>query len=122
MTPEGRVKAKVNKALAGLGVDCWKFMPVQSGYGTPALDYLTCVRGRFIAIETTVKGKTLTPRQEITKKSIEDAGGLVLVVDDDDTLAIALQIILFEEFGVKPWTNEKLAQLKPTPSESKKAA
>jgi hypothetical protein len=72
-------------------------MPVQSGYGTPALDYLCCVHGRFIAIETKVKGKHLTPRQEATRAAIEAAGGTVLVVDDDESLAIALQIIHFED-------------------------
>lgn len=110
MTPEGRVKAKVNAMLKAFGTHCWRFMPVQSGYGTPALDYLTCVQGRFIAIETKVKGKTLTPRQQATKRDIEAAGGVVLVVDDDESLAIAMQIIIFEAKvnGVQPWTTEQI--------------
>src|ERR1035437_3144489 len=99
MTPEGRVKAKVNKVLKTLGADCWRFMPVQTGYGAPALDYLLCYKGRFIAIETKAPGGKLTALQEITKAGMEAAGALVLIVHDDDTLAIALQIILFEEFG-----------------------
>ena len=99
MTPEGKVKAKVNKVLKTLGADCWRFMPVQTGYGAPALDYLLCYRGRFIAIETKAPGGKLTALQEITKTAMEAAGALVLVVFDDDSLAIALQIILFEDFG-----------------------
>lgn len=94
MTPEGRVKAKVKKALKVLGHECWMFMPVQSGYGAPALDFLLSIRGRFVAIETKAPGKTLSPLQETTKAAIEKAGGIVLVVWDEDTLAIAMKIIL----------------------------
>lgn len=92
MTPEGKIKAKVNRALA----ECkhiWKFMPVQMGMGIPGLDYLLCVRGTFIAIETKVKGKKLTPRQETTRRAIETAGGQVFVVDDEQSLEYAMLII-----------------------------
>lgn len=99
MTPEGRVKAKVTKALKSLGEDCWRFMPVQSGYGVPALDYLLCIRGRFVAIETKAPGKKLTAQQESTKALMEAAGGIVLVVWDEDSLAIAMKIILALEFA-----------------------
>lgn len=98
MTPEGRVKAKVNKALKGLGPDCWKFMPVQSGYGTVALDYLLSIKGHFVAIETKAPGKNLTPLQEGTKAAIEAAGGIVLIVWDETSLEIAMKIILALEF------------------------
>jgi hypothetical protein len=99
MTPEGRVKAKINGVLKHLGPECWRFMPVQTGYGSPSLDYMLCYRGRFIAIEAKAKGKKLTPLQKRTTAAMEAAGALVLIVDDDDSLAIALQIMLFEEFG-----------------------
>lgn len=99
MTPEGRVKAKVNKALKALGTDCWRFMPVQSGYGSPALDYLLCIKGRFVAIETKAPGNKLTPQQQGTKAAMEAAGGIVLVVWDEDSLAIAMRIILALEFA-----------------------
>lgn len=99
MTPEGRVKRMVKKALDSLGEDCWRFMPVQTGYGSPALDYLLSIRGRFVAIETKASGKKLTPLQEGTKASIEAAGGIVLVVWDEGSLAIAMKIILALEFS-----------------------
>lgn len=100
MTPEGRVKAKINKALKALGVDCWRFMPVQSGYGTPALDYLLCIRGRFVAIEAKKPGGKLTPLQEGTKAAMEAAGGIVLVIDDEaDALAIEATIRVAMEFA-----------------------
>lgn len=56
-TPEAKVKKMVNKALSMLGADCWRFMPVQTGFGTPALDYLLAIRGRFVAIETKKPGE-----------------------------------------------------------------
>lgn len=93
MTPEGRVKAKVKKAFEKFGRSCWRFMPVQSGYGAPALDFLFALRGRFIAIETKAPGNKLTPQQESTKAAIEAAGGLVFVVWDDETLDAALAAI-----------------------------
>lgn len=99
MTPEGRVKKMVKKALDRLGADCWRFMPVQTGFGSPALDYLLSIRGRFVAIETKAPGKKLTPLQEGTKAAIEAAGGIVLVVWDEGTLAIAMKIILALEFA-----------------------
>lgn len=99
MTPEGRVKGKVNRALKALGADVWRFMPVQSGFGTPALDYLLCIKGRFIAIETKAPGKKLTPMQEGTKAAIEAAGGIVFVVWDETSLEIAMKIILALEFS-----------------------
>jgi hypothetical protein len=99
VTPEGRVKAKVKKALDTLGTDCWRFMPVQTGFGTPALDFLLSIRGRFVAIETKAPGKKLTPLQEGTKAAIEAAGGIVLVVWDESSLAIAMKIILALEFA-----------------------
>lgn len=93
MTPEGKIKAKVNVALKTLGTSLWKFMPVQTGYGMPALDYLLCVNGCFICIETKVKGKELTGRQELTKAAIEKAGGIVFMVDDDESLEFAMKYI-----------------------------
>jgi hypothetical protein len=92
------VKAKVKAALASLKSDCWRFMPVQTGYGAPALDFLLCIHGRFIAIETKAPGNALTAQQQTTKAQIEAAGGIVLVVWDEPTLAIAMRVILAMEF------------------------
>lgn len=86
MTPEGRVKAKVNRRLRTLGDKVWRFMPVQMGMGIPALDYLLCVNGQFVACETKVKGKKLTDRQQLTSDAIRAAGGRVFVVYDDASL------------------------------------
>jgi hypothetical protein len=94
MTPEGKVKARVNAVLKVFGPWVWRFMPVQTGYGAPALDYLLCVGGIFVAVETKVKGKKLTPLQEGTRVNMIDAGGLVFVVDDDRSLWILIRCLM----------------------------
>lgn len=101
MTPEGRVKAKLRRRLAMLGSDCWTFMPVQRGMGIPALDFVLCIRGHFVAIETKADpSKKLTPMQETTKARMEAAGALVLIVHDDLTLDAAMaRITLLKNFG-----------------------
>lgn len=84
-TPEGRVKAKVNRLLdkyAGL----YRHMPVPYGYGASTLDYLICFRGKFIAIETKAPGKKPTDRQRMIADKIRAAGGDVFVIDGEEGL------------------------------------
>lgn len=69
------------------------FWAVQSGRGARTLDCLICVGGYFIAIETKEKGKDLTEIQKFTRKQIEDAGGVVFKVDDDESLNVAMKYI-----------------------------
>lgn len=95
-TPEGKVKDKVKRAIKRLrseGWRIWSFMPVQMGYGSPALDFLFCINGRFVSIETKIPGKVMTPRQEQTAADMQAAGGLVFVVFDDTSLKIAFEQI-----------------------------
>jgi hypothetical protein len=84
-TPEGKVKAAVNRVLAPYIArgDVYTFMPVQSGYGKKTLDYLLCVRGHFVAIETKAPGKKLTALQQAYAREIEAAGGLVFAIDTE---------------------------------------
>lgn len=112
-TPEGKIKRKVNQALKEFGEHVWKFMPVQaSAFGMPALDYLLCYRGRFIAIETKAPGKKTTARQEATCNAIRDAGGLCFLVDDDESL----QILVGHLYNVEQAANFNEAQENPPPS------
>lgn len=83
-TPEGKVKARVNKIIARYK-NVYKFMPVPAGYGPSSLDYILCVAGRFVAIETKAPSKRPTPRQEFVIKQIMDAGGIVFVIDGEPT-------------------------------------
>lgn len=75
-TPESRVKREVTAYLRGIGA--YVFMPVQMGYGQKTLDYLCCVNGRFVAVETKAPGKYPTKFQEITAQEIVRAGGVAI--------------------------------------------
>jgi hypothetical protein len=81
MTPEGRVKAKLKKALAEQS--CYQFWPVQTGYGAVTVDCLVSIGGRFYGIECKAPGKKLTPRQLTTMREIRKAGGETLLVTAD---------------------------------------
>lgn len=83
MTPEKRVKVAVRKLLDELRA--YYVMPVTGGYGTQgAPDFLVCHRGRFIGIETKAgKGRTTT-LQELNLSRIRNAGGVALVIYEDD--------------------------------------
>lgn len=80
MTPEGKVKAMVNKAIAA-HVGVYKFMPVPGGYGPSSLDFILCAGGKFCAVETKKPWGKTTPRQDFTITSIRAAGGAVFVID-----------------------------------------
>lgn len=92
MTPEGKIKQQVNRIIDRYkGI--YKHMPVPVGYGTQTLDYLLCVNGHFLAIETKAPGKKPTPRQRDTIERMERAGGIVLVIDGPDGLAKLTQVL-----------------------------
>lgn len=97
MTPEGKIKAKFNKGLKKLQEQHKHLMvrmPVTRGMGKPLLDYLICAAGRFVLVEAKRdEHHGLTPQQKSTQYECICAGGLVLVVYDDETIAQALSII-----------------------------
>lgn len=75
-------------------------MPVQSGFGKKALDYILCINGRFASIETKANtGDDYTPLQHSTKEDIELAGGVVLLVNDDESMAVAIAILKKLEYA-----------------------
>jgi hypothetical protein len=86
MTPEGKVKAKVKALLKQWGA--YFHMPVQNGMGEPTLDFIACLNGRFIAIETKAPGKKPTKRQEVTMAQMRAAGAFVFVVSNDAELEV----------------------------------
>lgn len=98
-TPEGRIRAKFDRALKGLE-ECYKFKPVQMGLGAPSLDYLFCVRSNFVAVELKRDANhKMSGRQSQTAKEIRAAGGLVLLVYDDRSIERAIRILA----NLKPW-------------------
>ncbi len=82
-TPEKKVKKKVRALLDELGA--YYVMPVTGGYGSQgAPDFLVCLRGKFVGIETKAgKGKT-TALQDLNLQKIRDAGGVALVIYETD--------------------------------------
>lgn len=80
MTPEGKVKRKVSSLLKEAD-KVYYFMPVQSGYGSPTLDYLGSSRGRAFAIETKAPGKVPTMRQRAIINEMRRVGMKVFVID-----------------------------------------
>ena len=85
MTPEGKVKARISRLLKNYK-SLYSFMPVPMQYQAAALDYFVCYAGRFIAIEAKREGEDLTPAQKFCRKRIEEAGGLVFRVSNDEEL------------------------------------
>src|SRR5271170_6018832 len=81
MTPEGKIKKKVKEWLEEIGAAY--FMPVQTGYGKKNLDFLCCIKGRFVAIETKAPGKGMTPLQELHAETWAQAGGMCWLISDD---------------------------------------
>lgn len=81
MTPEGKVKARINDLLASYEAGVYRHMPVPAGYGKPTIDYLCCHKGAFFGIEAKAPGEEPTTRQWATIEEITDAGGIVFVID-----------------------------------------
>lgn len=92
-TPEGRIKDKVKKKLK-LVPRRYSFWPVQTGMGAKTLDCLLCINGRFVAIETKAPGKDLTELQKVHRAEIEAAGGIVLKIDGDISMMVALERLM----------------------------
>jgi hypothetical protein len=82
LTPEGLVKEQIKRLLRRY--DVYWFMPVQNGMGSPSLDFLCCVAGRFLAIETKAPGKKPTQRQLNTIAMMQQSGAKCVVFDGDE--------------------------------------
>mgnify|MGYP000120841012 CR=1 FL=1 len=88
MTPEGKVKKAVKQWL--VAHDAYYYMPVSNGMGrVGAPDFIVCLAGRFIGIETKAPKKrgNVTPNQQREITWINKSGGYAIVVDDVSQLA-----------------------------------
>lgn len=74
--PESTLKAEVKEYLRERGA--YFFMPVQTGYGSYTVDFLCCLDGKFVGIETKAVGRELTPRQKRTLTLIKQANGIAI--------------------------------------------
>ena len=83
MTPEAKVKKKVVAQLKEL--HAYYFYPVTGGYGRSNVpDIIGCYEGLFFGIECKAGKNKPTPLQEKNLKEIRDAGGLDMVVNEDN--------------------------------------
>jgi len=92
-TPEGRIKAKVDKMLSQLRV--WSFSPQAGPFGRAGIpDRILCANGSFIGIEVKAdRTKKPTRLQVQCMAQIEASGGKCFVVYDDETLSVAREYI-----------------------------
>ena len=83
MTPEAKVKAKCRKVLDESGV--YYFFPATHGYGRSGVpDIICCHAGAFLAIECKAGKGTTTALQERELRRIREAGGIALVINEDN--------------------------------------
>jgi len=90
-TPEGKVKERVKKFLKAN--DIYFTMPFTAGYGASGVpDILVCYQGKFIAIECKAGGNKPTALQAEHMNRITQGGGIAVVVDENNTDAIMVQL------------------------------
>lgn len=87
-TPEGKVKAKLDKMLKEFEPDLWFFAPQSGIYGRSGVpDRIACYYGRFYGIECKAGNtRQLTDLQVATMQKILGAGGHCWTVVDDATI------------------------------------
>jgi Holliday junction resolvase len=86
-TPEALVKKKVKEVLKEFGA--YYVMPVTGGYGNSgAPDFIACLHGRFVGIECKAGKNRTTALQEHNLDSIRAAGGVGLVVNDENVVEL----------------------------------
>lgn len=87
MTPEAKVKRTGSKHLKDLGA--YYFSPVTGGYGGSGVpDIIACYKGLFFGLEFKAGKNKPTKLQEKNLRDIAAAGGLQLVVNEDNVHAL----------------------------------
>lgn len=84
-TPEGKVKEQIKEILDTYGA--YWFMPVTGGYNRSGVpDFILCHRGAFIAVEAKSKHTShgVTALQQLNMEQINKAGGISIVIDEDN--------------------------------------
>lgn len=88
MTPEKKVKKVVVQQLKDLGA--YYFYPVTGGYGGSGVpDIVGCINGNFFGIECKAGRNKPTPLQLKNLDDITKAGGIALVVNEENMRDIA---------------------------------
>lgn len=101
-TPEGKIKAYIDKKLKDLGPDCWYFKPVSIGMGTHGVpDFIGCYKGMFFAIEAKKPRGKPTALQVQCIEKISVAEGIVHVVDSEETMNAVMIELRMRNGGYK---------------------
>lgn len=80
---EAKVKAAVKAVFKQYGV--WYAMPVGGQFGRAGIpDFLACVNGWFLAVETKSGRNSPTKLQQLELTGVQMAGGMSLVVNEDN--------------------------------------
>ena len=91
MTPEAKVKKIVVKQLKELGA--YYFFPATGGYGKSGVpDIVGCYRGRFFGIECKAGKNKPTALQEKNLTDISIAGGISMVVNEENMDDVMVEI------------------------------
>jgi len=92
-TPEGRIKARLDKMLKAEGI--WFYSPQAGPFGVAGIpDRVACVFGHFVGIECKAdKTKKPTALQMKCMRDIEQAGGKCFVAYDDETIEAVREYI-----------------------------
>lgn len=94
MTPEGKVKKKVQQILKDRGA--YYFSPVTGGFGRSGVpDIVACYHGKFIGIECKAGNNKPTALQLKNLDEITKAGGTSLVINEDnvDLLVATMKLL-----------------------------
>ena len=91
MTPEGKVKQIVGRKLKQLGA--YYFFPATGGYGRSGVpDIIGCLDGMFFGIECKAGKNKLTQLQMKNLRDIKKAGGVPMVVNDDNANDVSSEL------------------------------
>lgn len=96
MTPEGRIKKKLDQMLKKYHSIVWYFCPQAGAFGRAGVpDRIVCVGGHFIGIEVKADAKKRpTKLQEKCMADIEKVGGRCFLVNSDETIVAVEHFIL----------------------------
>ena len=98
MTPEAKVKKQVTRQLDAMGA--YYFYPVTGGYGRSGVpDIVGCYQGLFFGIECKAGKNKPTPLQDINLKEIRKAGGMDMVVNEDNVGGVSSSLTSWAELS-----------------------
>lgn len=90
-TPESKAKAKIHALLKAHGAYAVNYIGgISANNGTP--DILACLNGRFIGIEAKAGTNKPTDLQTLNLKRIDDAGGLALVINEENLIVLEVML------------------------------